>query len=141
MIYYELLTGGETVTADMYINQLCKLAAALQEKRRRMVEVHLLHDNARPHAASATRQQLEELGWTTVPHPPYSPDLAPSDYHLFRSLKSFLHGQRFSNFDNLKSSLANFFEHQPTEFWEHGIQSLPNRWRRVIDTFGDYIVD
>jgi histone-lysine N-methyltransferase SETMAR len=141
MIYYELLTGGETVTADVYVSQLRKLAAALREKRRRMVEVHLLHDNARPHVASATRQQLEELGWTTVPHPPYSPDLAPSDYHLFRSLKSFLRGQRFSDFDNLKNALANFFERQPAEFWKHGIQSLPNRWRHVIDKFGDYIVD
>lgn len=141
MIYYELLTGGETVTADVYVGQLRKLAAAMREKRRRMVEVHLLHDNARPHVASATRQQLEELAWTTVPHPPYSPDLAPSDYHLFRALKNFLRGQHFSDFDNLKVALANFFERQPAEFWERGIHSLPSRWTHVIDTFGEYIVD
>ena len=74
MIYYELITQGNTVTAAVYIDQLRRLAAALQEKRKRMGQVHLLHDNARPHVASATRRQLEELGWITVPHPPYSPE-------------------------------------------------------------------
>jgi len=52
-------------------------ADAIQDKMRRRMEVCLLHDNARPHVASATRQQLEELGWITVPHPPYSPRLGP----------------------------------------------------------------
>jgi transposase len=66
------------------------LAAAIQKKRRRRIEVCLLHNNARPHVASATRQQLEKLSWTTVFHPPYSPDLAPSDLHLFRSLKNYM---------------------------------------------------
>jgi hypothetical protein len=65
-------------------------AATIQEKKRRRMQVCPLHDNARPHVASATRQQLEELGWTAIPHPPYSPDLAPSDLHLFRFLKNYL---------------------------------------------------
>ena len=73
-----------------------------------MGQVHLLHDNARPHVASATRRQLEELGWITVPHPPYSPDLAPSDYHLFRALKNFLRGQSFADFDSLKTRARDF---------------------------------
>ena len=87
MLYWELLDGGQTVTADVDTRQLCQLAATIQEKRRR-TEVCLLHDNARPHVALATYRQLEELGWTTVPHPLYSPDLTPSDFHLFRSLKN-----------------------------------------------------
>ncbi|KAG5309958.1 SETMR methyltransferase, partial [Acromyrmex insinuator] len=42
------------------------------------------HDNARPHISLMTRQKLRELGWEVLMHPPYSPDLALSDYHLFR---------------------------------------------------------
>ena len=141
MLYWELLDGGQTVTANVYTRQLGQLAAAIQEKRRRKTEVCLLHDNARPHVASATRQQLEELGWTTVPHPPYSPDLAPSDFHLFRSLKNYLRGQSFRNFDHLKSGFAEFFERQPADFWERGIQALSERWRHVIDIHGEYIVE
>ena len=38
-----------------------------------------------PHTSLVTRKKLLKLGWEVMPHPPYSPDLAPSDYHLFRS--------------------------------------------------------
>ena len=140
MVHHELLTQGHTVTSAVYVDQLRRLAAATREKRR-MGQVHLLHDNARPHVASATRQQLEELGWITLPHPPYSPDLAPSDYHLFSALKNFLRGQSFSDFSALENSLENFFRQQPPEFWKRGIQSLPDRWKQVVDTCGEYIVD
>ena len=121
---------------DVYTRQLCQLAAAIQEKRRRRTEVCLLHDNARPHVASATRQQLEELGWTTVPHPPYSPDLAPSDFHLSRSLKNYPRDQSIRNFDHLKSGLTGFFERQPADFWERAIQALSERWRHEINLHG-----
>ena len=49
---------------------------------RRGVIIH--QDNARPHTSLVTCQKLLELGWEVMPHSPYSPDLAPSDYHLFR---------------------------------------------------------
>lgn len=50
----------------------------------------LLHDNARPHSAKITKEKLIELGIEALLHPAYSPDLAPSDYHLFKHLDSFL---------------------------------------------------
>lgn len=71
------------------IDQLQKLAEAIREKRPRRASLHLLHDNARAHATKATQQKLLMLGWNAVPHPPYSPDIAPSDYHLFRPLREF----------------------------------------------------
>jgi [histone H3]-lysine36 N-dimethyltransferase SETMAR len=141
MIFWELLSSKETVTSNVYSRQLRDLADALHEKRRRRAEVHLLHDNARPHTAYTTLQQLEQLGWATVPHPPYSPDLAPSDYHLFRSLKNCLAGKQFKDLDHLKTGVGEFFESLPAEFWSNGIYSLPERWAHVIDTQGDYIVD
>ncbi|GFV36514.1 putative DD34D transposase [Trichonephila clavipes] len=47
-------------------------------------------DNAWPHASVVTHQNLWKLGWEVLMHPPYSPDLAPSDYHLFLALENFL---------------------------------------------------
>jgi histone-lysine N-methyltransferase SETMAR len=50
------------------------------------------HDNTRPHtsAATCTRALLEHFNWELFDHPPYSFDLAPSDYHLFTYLKNWL---------------------------------------------------
>jgi hypothetical protein len=66
-----------------------------------MTEI-LQHDNARPHAANMTKAAIQELDWQILPHSPYSPDLTPSDYHLFRSLslqqsaRSFLQQRRWA---------------------------------------------
>ncbi|VDP31154.1 unnamed protein product [Heligmosomoides polygyrus] len=49
--------------------------------------------------------------------------------------------RKFTNYDNLKSDIADLFESQPPEFWVKGIGDLPNRWATVVDNCGDYIVD
>jgi histone-lysine N-methyltransferase SETMAR len=50
----------------------------------------LLHDNACLHTAACIRALLEHFNWEMSDHPPYSPDLASSDYHLFTYLKNWL---------------------------------------------------
>jgi len=50
----------------------------------------LKHDKARPHTNLKTVEHIVNLGWTVVPHPLYSPDLAPSDFHLLRPMKDGL---------------------------------------------------
>jgi len=141
MLYFELLPQGRTVGALTYVNQLQKLAEAIREKRPQRASVHLLHDNARAHVAKETQQKLATLGWDTVPHPPYSPDIAPSDYHLFRPLKQHLAGKSFAKYEDLKLDITNFFESRPLEFWAKGIDDLPNRWANVVDNCGEYIID
>uniref|UniRef100_A0A8R1DGZ4 Mariner Mos1 transposase n=1 Tax=Caenorhabditis japonica TaxID=281687 RepID=A0A8R1DGZ4_CAEJA len=110
MLYYELLPQERTVNATTYSNQLASLVLVLREKRPRRSAVHLLHDNARPHVAKATQAKLQELNWDTVPHPPYSPDIAPSDYNLFRPLKLFLKEKRFAKYEDLKMAVFDFFD-------------------------------
>jgi len=95
----------------------------------------------RPHIASATKKKLAKLGWQSVPHPPYSPDVALSYYHFFRSLKHFLRGQTFVNYDDLETGVTDFFASQLLEFWTKGIEKLPRRWAKVIASDGDYIED
>jgi transposase len=57
----------------------------------------LLHDNARPHTAARTKELPKHFNWELFDHPPYNPDLAPSDYHLFTYLKNWFGSRRFSN--------------------------------------------
>jgi histone-lysine N-methyltransferase SETMAR len=49
------------------------------------------------HRALATQKKLAYLGFQYLDHPPYSPDLAPLDYHLFSGLKKRLKGRNFSS--------------------------------------------
>jgi len=89
--YYELLKPSNSITGDRYRLQLIHLSRALREKRpeyeQRHDKVILLYDNARPHVAKVVKKYLETLKWDVLPHPSYSPDIAPSDYWLFRRMQ------------------------------------------------------
>jgi histone-lysine N-methyltransferase SETMAR len=141
VIYYELLPPNTTVDSKLYCTQLENLKVALQAKRPERRKVRLLHDNARPHVSKVTRQKLEELGWELLPHPSYSPDLAPSDYHLFRSLRNHLLEKHFDDEAHLKSDLESFLQSLSKKFFEDGILDLPKRWEYVVDNNGIYVVD
>ena len=99
-VYYELLKSNETITGALYRTQLMRLSQTLEEKcayyYSRHDKIILLHDNARPHVAAPVKTYLEILKWEVLPHPPYSPDIAPSDYHLFRSMTHGLSEQHFT---------------------------------------------
>jgi histone-lysine N-methyltransferase SETMAR len=145
IIYWELLPPSTTVTATLYCNQLDKLRKVLTEVRPRWVDergkVRLLHDNAKPHVAKVTRKKLEKLRWQVLAHPPYSPDLSPSDYHLFRALSNFLKEKKYDDQEHMKNDLRSFFASLSPDFFIKGIMDLPHRWETVIDTNGDYIKD
>ena len=138
MEYWELLPPGVTITAPVYCDQLRKLKAKLERRRGQQAKIVFLHDNARPHVARDTQREIASYGWMVLPHPPYSPDIAPSDYHLFSALQRFLDGQTFSDEAELKSALTRFFKSQPPSFWEQGIDALPDRWQQVVDADGAY---
>ena len=74
-------------------------------------------------------------------HPPYSPDLAPSDYYLFRSLQNSLNGKTFNDNEAVKSHLVQFFADKDRNFYERGIIKLPERLQKVIKQNGKYIID
>ncbi|WKX88368.1 hypothetical protein Q1695_008200 [Nippostrongylus brasiliensis] len=97
MMYFELLKDGQTVDADIYCQQLSRVDLALRRQGVNTSRIKFLQDNASSHTAKVSQKKIEELGWKLLPHPPYSPDLAPSDYHLFRSMQNALLDKRFKN--------------------------------------------
>ena len=112
--------------ASIYTHQLKKLAQTTRENQPRSENVHLLHDNDRPHVAKEAQQALINLGWETVSHPLYSPDFALSSYHLFHPLKQFLASRSFAKYEDPKLALSDFFDFQLPEFWAKGISDLPH---------------
>jgi len=90
------------------------LKAAIDEKRPKLSNRHgvVFHqDNARLHVSLTTRQKLLQFGWDVLPHSPYSPDIAPSDFHLFKSLQNSLIGKNFTSMEDCKKHLEEFFEY------------------------------
>ena len=83
------------------------LSRALKFKRSQYAKRHdkmiFQHNNARPHVAKVVMETLEALNWDALSHPPYSPDIAPSDYHLFRSMAHGLPEQHFTSYEEAKN--------------------------------------
>ena len=98
-ILEDYLEKGRTINSERYSDLLANnLKSAVCTKRRGLLskKVLRLHENARPHTASQTVETINHLGFEVLEHPAYSPDFAPSDYHLFGPLKNALRGRRFS---------------------------------------------
>jgi len=84
-------------------------------------------------------KHMTDFGWTVLPHPPYSPDLEPSDYHLFPKLKEHLGGMRFHTDDEVKEEVNRFLIGMAVEFYDLGIQKLAHRLPKCLDRNGDYV--
>jgi histone-lysine N-methyltransferase SETMAR len=66
-------------------------------------------------------------------HPPYTPDLAPSDFHLYLHLKSFLAGRRFHDDNEVKEAVTTCFASQAASFYHEGIQKLVQRYDKCLN--------
>jgi len=124
--------GIETASSSFIIFQRAKLSTRsithlcwnnwrtfCRKKHRGKVtkRVLFLHDNALAHRAFATQEKLAYLGFQCLDHPPYSPDLAPSDYHLFPGLKNQLKGSYFSSDAEIIAAAETWFDGQHSEFF------------------------
>ena len=140
VIMLDLLPCNTTINKDVYCEQIDRLKIALAEKHSNLKKIIYHHDNAPAHRAKKTSDKLKEAGWEIMVHPPYSPDLAPSDYHLFTALQRAIGDTEFENEEDVKSFLDNFIVSKPRDFWMKGIKTLPERWQKVIDNEGDYLL-
>lgn len=141
ILLIEYTKKGETINATSYATTLRNLREAIKEKRRGKLTsgVLLLHDNAPVHTARIAKAAVQECGFVEINHPPYSPDLAPSDYYLFPNLKKELRGKHFSDDDELKAAINAHFEEKSEEYFFQGLEKLINRCNKCIEVVGDYI--
>jgi histone-lysine N-methyltransferase SETMAR len=104
-----------------------------------VTKVLLYHKNARPHTSLHTREAITKLQWSVLLHPPYSPDLTPSNYHLFSPFKDAIHGKKFVDDEDVISEVKRWLRQRLTEWYHEGIQALTSRWPKAIDLEGDYV--
>jgi len=101
--------------------------------------VVLLHDNARPHTAARTNALIKLFNWEIFDHPPYSPDLAPSDYHLFTKMKIWLATQRFHTNKELMDGVDNRLHNLAAPFFGEGLQKLVSQYDRCLIVECNYV--
>ena len=111
VVLVDILPRGTTMTGKYYAGLLGRLREAVKKERRGIL---LQHDNASPHTSHVSSTAIHDCGFELLPHSPYSPDLAPSDYHLFSNLKKALGGKRFSD-DNELKAFVNGWLHGKTQ--------------------------
>lgn len=119
IIHHELLPCNSTVTEATYIYQQHRFHSALPVKHPALLNQHgvVCHqDNTHPHVALKTQQKLHVLNWEILSHPPYSSDIAPSDFHLFQ-LSHFLARKSFSTDDKVTQCLDDFFMSCSADFY------------------------
>jgi histone-lysine N-methyltransferase SETMAR len=143
ILLFRVLPRGVTMTAKLYCELLDELKIQIQLLRRRELQnpshnMHFLHDNAPPHRAAITAAKLDEINLPTLRHPPYSPDLSPSDYFLFSSLKSSFKGQKFQNTIEIETAFRVWQTSKTEDFFQKGINMLPARWEKCVEHNGNY---
>jgi histone-lysine N-methyltransferase SETMAR len=130
--------SGEHANFPSYCEVLLKLRHAIQRKLPGQLArgVLLHHVNARPHTARANQERIQELQWGLPEHPPCSPDLASSDFHL---LKHNLSGKRFADDEEVETEAQKWLRQQSKDFCAAGFDALVKRLDKCINVCGGYV--
>jgi histone-lysine N-methyltransferase SETMAR len=141
ILMIDYLEKGNTINGEYYANELRQLRDILKIKRRGKLRkgVLLLQDNAPVHTAHIATTAARDCDFEVLPHPPYSPDLAPSDFYLFPKLKESITGRRYSSNEEIKTVVEGYFDNVSNTFFLEGLQMLYKRWMKCISLQGDYV--
>ena len=100
-------------------------------------KVLFYQDNALCHKSVATMAKLQELHFELLLHPPYSPNLAPSDYWLLTGLKRILQGRIFGSTEEGILDTEEYFEAKDKSFYKKSIKLMEKHWNQCITLKGD----
>jgi histone-lysine N-methyltransferase SETMAR len=100
--------------------------------------VFLLHANARPHNTAHTNALIKLFNWEIFDHPPYSLDLAPIDYQLFKKMV-LVATRRFHTNEELMDGVNNWLHNLAAPFFDEGPQTLVSRYDKCLNVDGNYV--
>lgn len=141
IIFIDYLEKGRTITGQYYAQLLDRFDDALKRKRPHLIKKKVLfhHDNAPAHSSHVATAKLVELGYELLPHPPYSPDLAPCDFFLFPNMKKWLGGKRFTSNEEVIAETEAYFAELDKLYYLEGLKKLEYRWTKCVELKGDYV--
>jgi histone-lysine N-methyltransferase SETMAR len=142
ILFIDYLEKGKKITREYYSNLLTRLDEkkfmrkdpVLQKKK-----IIFHQDSAPAHKSVFARGKLRDLHYELLEHPPYSPDLARSDFCLIPKLKLFLAGQRFSLNQEAVASVEGYFADLMKNPYRDGIMALEHHWNKCNSLKGDCV--
>ena len=141
VIMLDFLPKRSTITGVYYANLLDQLRTAIREKCRGKLSkgVLLQQDNARVHTCKVAMDAVEQNEYELIPHPAYSPDLAPSDFFLFPNLKKDIRGLHFRSDEEVVTAVEKWVNGKDPDFFSSGLMALEHHWSKCITLEGNYI--
>ena len=101
--------------------------------------VLLQQDNARVHTCKVAMDAVERNGYALIPHPAYSPDLAPRDFFLFPNLKKDIHGLHFRSDEEVVTAVKEWVNGKDPDFFSSGLIAFGHRWSKCVTLEDNYI--
>ena len=141
VIMLDFLPKRSTITGVYYANLLDQLRTAIREKRRGKLSkgVLLQQDNARVPTCKVAMDAVERNGYELIPHPAYSPDLAPSDFFLYPNLKEDIRELHFRSDEEVVTAVEEWVNGKDPDFFSSGLMTLEHRWSKCITLESNYI--
>ena len=141
VIMLNFLPKRNTITGVYYANLLDRVRTAVREKRRGKLckGVLLQQNNARVPTCKVAMDAVERNGYELIPHPAYSPDLAPSEFFLFPNLKKDIRGLHFRSDEEVVTADDDRVNGKDPDFFSSGLMALEHRWSKCIILEGNYI--
>ncbi|XP_071453429.1 protein GVQW3-like [Hetaerina americana] len=140
VVHCEFVPERQTLNAAFYVQVLDRLRKRVACVRPAIKDIwRLHHDNVPSHTALVVSDFLAKHGVATLPHPPYSPDLAPPDFFLFPKIKRSLKGMRYGTLDAVKEAVTICLREVPDDAFAGAFQEWERRWNKCIDSQGSYL--
>ena len=144
LLISELMPEGQYPTPEFYASMLKTILLPILKRKRGHNDkqaIYLLHDNIALHNSIHFQEVQKELNIIVLPHPTNSPDMEPHEYWFFKQLKSKIGNSSFKSRADVYTTL----NHHANDFIEtdfaNSINQLPDRWSRIIDNDGLYILN
>ena len=141
IIFIDYLEKGKTITGEYYATLLNQLNDAIKEKRPHLQKKKVLFHQVNGPAQTSTiaMAKIYELRYELMPHPPYSSNLASSDFFLFPNLKKWFGGKGLTSNKEVIDETNAYFEELDKSYYSDGIKKLENRLTKCIELKGDYV--
>ena len=138
IIMLDFLPKRRTITGVYYANLLDQLRTAICEKRRgNSLKVFCCNRTARE--STLAMDAVERSGYKLIPHPAYSPDLAPTNFFLFPNLKKDIRGLHFQSDEEVVTAVEEWVNRKDPDFFSYGLMALEHHWSKCITLEGNYI--